>query len=306
MKHLFIINPAAAGNKGRVPELRAELTAFLDGRGLPYELYVTRAPGDAAVKIRAEAEGQDELRVYACGGDGTLNECVNGAFSLPNVAVTHYPRGTGNDFVKTFGEDARGFYDLARLTGGFVHPVDLIDVNGYKAVSVCSVGIDARIGTDVHTYSALPLAGGAAGYLVSLAVNIVRGINMDMTVTAGGETYAGRFALACVCNGRYYGGGFNPIPEADPCDGKLDVLLIRETSLPAFLALVGRYAKGRYRELGERAVRLTAESIEIASDKPFVINADGEALYGDTARMTVLPGGARVIFPSGTRFFEGH
>ncbi|MBR5381648.1 MAG: YegS/Rv2252/BmrU family lipid kinase [Oscillospiraceae bacterium] len=305
MKHLFIINPAAGGNKGRVPALVTGLTSFLETAALPYEIYVTSSPGDAASKIRAEAARSDGLRVYACGGDGTLNDCINGACGLHNVAVTHYPRGTGNDFIKTFGEDAKGFCDLERLVNGFTRPVDLIDVNGRKAISVCSVGVDARIGTDVHKYSGLPLVGGAAGYVVSLAVNILKGINTDMTVTAGDKSFSGRFTLACVCNGRYYGGGFNPVPEADPCDGLLDVLLIRETSLPAFLALVGKYAKGRYRELGRRAVRLTVRELEIASGEAFVINADGEALYGDRARITVIPGGANVIFPSGTRFFEG-
>lgn len=113
MKHLFVVNPVAGKSKpedklrliheaiGRLPQ---------DRRGVDeFEVYVTSAPMDAVGKIKAEAERCPDLRVYACGGDGTLNECVNGAALLPNVAVTHFPCGTGNDFIRMFGEEKARF-----------------------------------------------------------------------------------------------------------------------------------------------------------------------------------------------------
>ena len=102
MKHLFIVNPVAGG-KDRTPEVAAQAEAVLGAAGLDCEIYVTKAPMDAVDKIREEAKTCDDLRVFACGGDGTLNECVNGAALLPNVSVTCYPGGTGNDFIKAFG-----------------------------------------------------------------------------------------------------------------------------------------------------------------------------------------------------------
>ncbi|MCE6983484.1 lipid kinase, partial [Pseudomonas frederiksbergensis] len=88
--------------------------------------------------------------VYACGGDGTLNECVNGAVGHDNVAVTHFPCGTGNDFIKMFGEEKDRFFDLSDLVRGEVRPLDVMECCGRYAVNICSVGIDARIGTEVH------------------------------------------------------------------------------------------------------------------------------------------------------------
>ena len=103
MKHLFIVNPIAGG-KDKSAEVRAKVESAFRTRADSYEVYVTKAPMDAVDKIRREAASGEELRVYACGGDGTFNECVNGAALLPNVAVCPFPTGTGNDFCRTFGE----------------------------------------------------------------------------------------------------------------------------------------------------------------------------------------------------------
>ena len=98
MKHLFIVNPAA-GRSDRTAEISAKAAELFAGRENEFDVYVTKGPMDAPEAIkRAAAEG-GELRVYSCGGDGTYNECVCGAAGLPNVAVTPYATGTGNDFI---------------------------------------------------------------------------------------------------------------------------------------------------------------------------------------------------------------
>ncbi len=141
---------------------------------------------DACRHIRETAADGAELRVYACGGDGTLNECVNGAAGLPNTAVTHFPCGTGNDFIRMFDNEKSRFYDLTELINGEVRPLDVIKCNDRYAINICSLGIDARVGTDVHKYSGLPLVGGAAGYVVSLAVNYVKGVTTSLTAATEG------------------------------------------------------------------------------------------------------------------------
>ncbi len=304
MKHLFIINPVAGGKDQRL-EIMGAASGALHARGeTDYAFYVTRGPMDAVEKIRAaaaEAAGAGtELRVYACGGDGTLNECCNGAAGLPHVAVTQYPCGTGNDFIKQFGADKALFSQIGRLLDGEVRPLDLIFCNGRYSVNICSVGVDARIGTQVHRYSSLPLVGGATGYLVSVVVNLIRGINQRLTIATDGETpCTGDFALACVCNGTWYGGSFNPVPEARPDDGLLDVLLVRGVSRLTFLRLVGEYAKGNYARYPRYIRHVRARTVTIAGEAPFVINLDGEALESNRAEMTVCPGALRFLFPAG-------
>ena len=199
MRHLFMLNPASGGYSEK---LKSNVERTAEEYGIEYEIYLTTAPMDAAEKVKREAIKGVELRVYACGGDGTVSECAHGAAGYSNVAVTHFPTGTGNDFIKTFGDDFKLFRDLGELIEGESLPLDLIDVNGRKCLDIASVGIDARIGTDVHKYSKLPLIGGKTAYITSMVANIFKGINRVFTfITEEGEL-KGKFALACVCNGQ--------------------------------------------------------------------------------------------------------
>ena len=312
MKHLFIVNPVAGGKKNRHEESIREIHTIMSTYHEPYEIYITKAPMDACVKIKAEAETGGALRVYACGGDGTLNECVNGAAGYPHVAVTHYPTGTGNDFVKMFGKsDADLFRDLPALLGGCERPVDLIALQTPAGdvrlgVNICSVGIDARIGTDVHKYSRIPLIGGATGYVVSMFVNLVRGVNQKLKITAENLCLDASFALVCACNGRFYGGGFNPVPEALPDDGIIEFLIVKEVTRLKFIRVVGKYAKGRYKEFSDIITHIRGNSIRIESDKDLAVNVDGELIFAADITFNLIPGGVNFIFPTGMRFFASN
>ena len=302
MKHLFIVNPAAGG-KDSTDFVSAKVAQFFSGKEGDFEIYSTKAPMDAVKKIRYEANLCAELRVYACGGDGTLNECVCGAAGCDNVAVTHFPTGTGNDFIKTFGEEGKRFFELGELVNGEVRPLDLIDCNGRYSINICSVGIDARIGIDVHKYSKIPLIGGATGYVTSTAVNFVKGISEPLRVICGGKLYYGDMTLICACNGRFYGGGFNPVPDARPDDGLIDFLIVKQVSRLTFAKLVGKYAKGRYAEFPKYITHVQAASMDIESEKEIVVNVDGEVIRGKKISMKMIPGGVNFIFPAGMQFF---
>lgn len=302
MKHLFIVNPTAGG-RDHSEEVRAKVKAAFAQREGEYEVYVTHAPMDAPGKIIAEAEKCEHLRVYACGGDGTFNECINGAAQLDNVAVCPFPTGTGNDFCCMFGAEAELYRNLDALLDGEEHPIDLIDCNGRWCSNIASVGIDARIGTDVHKYSGLPLIGGAAGYVVSAIVNMFKGISRNMYIKCGDYYTEGEHTLIAVCNGRFYGGGFNPTPDARPDDGVLDFIIVRKVSLLTFAHLIGKYAKGRADEFVKYVTHLKGTDIEIGFDDDEVINIDGEAMFSRKVCMKLAPHAARLIVPKGMNFF---
>ena len=304
MKHLFIVNPTAGGKDSTEP-VSARVAQYFSGREGDFEIYTTKAPMDAAKKIRFEAALCHELRVYACGGDGTLNECVCGAAGAPNVAVTHFPTGTGNDFIKCFGhEDSERFRDLDALINGEVRPLDIIDCNGRKSINICSVGIDARIGTDVHKYSAIPVIGGATGYVTSLFVNLAKGLTQPLRVICNGKLFYGDLLLVCICNGNHYGGGFNPVPEARPDDGVLDFLVVSKVSRVTFLKVVANYAKGKYADYPQYITHLRGNSMEIDSEKEIVVNIDGEAIHTKHVSLKLIPGGVNFIFPSNMAYFK--
>ena len=295
MKHLFIVNPVAGG-KDRTAEITALAGQTLQSSGALFEVYVTKAPMDACDKIRADAAEGGELRVYACGGDGTLNECVNGAVGHANVAVTHFPCGTGNDFIKMFGEEKERFFDLAELVHGEVRALDVMECCGRYAINICSVGIDARIGTEVHQYH--------DSYVLSVVANLFKGIAQPLTVRGCGMDYSGGTSLICACNGRFYGGGFNPIPDSRPDNGKLEFLVVRDVSRLTFIRLVGKYAKGRYRELANLITHLEGDHLEIDSETELVVNIDGEALWSKHVNFDLIPGGVNFLVPANMAFFH--
>ena len=304
MKHLFIVNPAAGGSD-KTEEVRAKVvSAFAQRPEDEVEIYVTKAPLDATDKIRAEAAKGEELRVYACGGDGTFNECASGVMGFANAAVCPFPTGTGNDFCRMFGEEKDLFRDLEALADGTVRPIDAIDCNGRCSVNICSVGIDARIGTNVHRYTDLPLLGGSAAYVVSAAVEMFRGIARPMRIRCGDYTSDAQHALLCACNGRFYGGGFNPSLRARPDDGILDFYIAKEVSLLTLARLIGKYASGLADNYPEYLTHLQGDSIEVSFDEENVVNVDGEAIYARDVSMKLVPKALNLIVPKGMRFFE--
>jgi len=301
MKHLFIINPAA-GSRDRTKEYSENIHKICRARNVDYTILVSTAPGEAirisrkAAKLAAETG--EELRIYACGGDGTLNEIVNGAVGYDNVAVSVLSGGSGNDFVKIFDEP-KAFFDLHRLMDAEVATFDLIRCNEDIALNICSVGLDARIGTDVSRYKRLPLLHGFRAYAASTVVNVAKGIAEHYTVEVDGETIDGEMTFICVCNGRYYGGGFNPIPEADPSDGKLDVLLVKKVTRRQVPAIIGKYKNGRYKELSHVARYIKTDRVKIICDKPTPINLDGELRTAQEIEMKVAEEKIHFFYPKG-------
>jgi YegS/Rv2252/BmrU family lipid kinase len=300
MKHLFIINPAA-GSFDRTKAYTEIIEKACGARGLDYEIVVSAAPGDCTRLTREAALTGEEYRVYACGGDGTLNEVVAGAAGFDNVAVTVLSGGSGNDFVKLF-DDPKAFYDLERLLDAQEVTFDLIKCNDDLALNICSVGLDARIGTDVANYKRLPLLSGFRAYAVSTVVNVIKGIAEHYVVKVNGETIDAEHTLICVCNGRCYGGGFNPVPEADPTDGELDVLLVTKVSRLKVAEVIGKYKDGKYKQLDKLIRHLKTKEITIVCDKPTPINLDGELRIAQEVKMSVAEEKVRFFYPKGLSF----
>ncbi len=277
MKHVFIINPAA-GKKDCTAQLMDMAQALASRHGLEMECILTRRPGHAAETAQALARSGGEVRIYACGGDGTVNEVANGIAGWGSAAMTCIPVGTGNDFLRNFGDAAPLFQQAENLWDGPCFPLDAIDCNGRLALTVACSGFDAQVAHDVHTYGKLPLLGGQGSYVLSLAVNFaLRSLGHRWTVTLDGRAMEGEYVLAAVCNGRYYGGGFMPVAEARMDDGVLNTLIVDRVSRPVFLRFVGAYAKGEYYRLPGVARCYTAREIVIESrDRDIVTCLDGE------------------------------
>ena len=297
MKHLFIINPAA-GSRDRTREYSVAIHELCTEKNLDYRIEVSTAPGECTRLAREAAQSGEEVRIYACGGDGTLNEVAAGAAGYPNAAVTVFSGGSGNDFVKLFN-DPKAFFDLQRLLDAEETDFDMIDCNGDLALNICSVGLDARIGADVASYKRIPLLHGFRAYAASTVVNVIRGIAEHYVVEVGGETIDAEQTFVCVCNGRYYGGGFNPVPEADPADGLLDVLLVKKVTRAQVPLVIGKYKDGRYKELSQLVRHLRVKELKVRCDKATPVNLDGEVRMAQVVDFKVADKKLRFFYPKG-------
>ncbi len=303
-KIVFIINPAA-GKRDRSAEIEKLARACMEEDGRPYIVYKTKAPGDGEAFVREYAKDNpdSELLFVACGGDGTLNEVVNGAIGFRQASVTHYPCGTGNDFIKSLRIDPASFSDMKALISGESEEMDVIECAGRYSLNICSVGLDARVSALVSKIKTIPLISGSGAYILSLVTNLFKKIAEKYRISVNNQVYDGDYVIVVAANGTHYGGGFNPVPEALPNDGILDFLLVKKLSRFVIAKVVNKYREGRYREIMKYFTRLSGRALELTSEKPVAVNVDGEVYFEKNVLITLsdkkilfgLPAGASSV-----------
>ena len=124
----------------------------------------------------------------------------------------------------------------------------------------------------------------------------------EVTVEVDGQTVDKEMTLICVCNGQYYGGGFHPVPEADPTDGLLDVLLIEKVSRLKVAQVIGKFKDGRYKELPKLVRHIKTDRLTIRCDRPSAINLDGELRISDVVDIRVADEKIRFFYPKGLTY----
>ena len=298
MKHIFIINPAA-GKSDKTAEYTARIEAACGA--LDYEIAISRCPGDCTRIAREAAQTGEEVRLYACGGDGTLNEVVAGAAGYENAAVTVFVGGSGNDFVKIFS-DRDAFRDLERLLDAETATFDLIDCNGDSAINICCVGLDSRVGAQMARFKRLPFVSGSMAYILSTVVNLFKGISEHYIVEVDGERIDSEMTFVCVANARYYGGGFYAVPDAQPDDGKLDILLVKKLHIWQIPNALAKYKAGKYRQLGAIARHIRTDRITIRCDRESPVNLDGEIRMAKDVHIRIADKKIRFFYPRGLTY----
>ena len=205
-----------------------------------------------ALPILAELLAKDPYaHIVAHGGDGTMGEAVGGIMAADAGATalfTGVPAGSGNDFMRYMSEE--------KNEAGREYPLDLILTNGKYSDNVVNVGFDCTVVSEAERIRKTPGVGNSFSYILGVvsALSKKEAFETDVIMkdikTADGikeeETLSGRFLLAAICNCRYYGGGFKVAPKAECDDGFLDVMLIKNVSLPKFASLVSGFRKGSH------------------------------------------------------------
>ena len=314
--HVFLVNPAA-GPESCVKEF-VSITDKFKRTKKDTRVIVSEYKGEISEKVKNFTEtARDKDRkvfFYACGGDGTLNEAVNGVMRVENhenAAITHITRGSGNDFVKSFSNpkafsEVSFFYEEKNI---HEYDVDILEISSdletKYGLNICSFGLDARIGTSIDRFRRSVFFPEKYAYMASAAINTVKGVSKPMTISLT-ETDGSRvkvemdMTLACFCNGGHYGGSFTPIPDTKFNDGIIEALLVKKASRFEIARLMKIYGEGRYRELGGYAKRYSVREATITTAKNEPVNIDGELMISRETNVKILPKAIKFFAPKNT------
>ncbi len=301
MRHIFIINPAA-GKSDRSEEFRRQIHNLKTEDCV--EIYITKCEGDARDKARMEAEVGDEIRIYACGGDGTANEILTGIAGYKNCAMGIIPLGSGNDFVRAFEPLTKeDFLDVQKMVDGNDKKIDLLECNGHYSMNVMSVGFDAAVAKNVSKFKRWKGVNGSFAYKISVLYCLFTKRKHKVQIVIDGENFKKSeektTLLAIGGNGRFYGGGFKAAPEALLDDGYMDFVHSNTLSVLKFVRMIGKYRKGVHLN-NPKLPFITfkrCKKIKFVADTPIDINFDGEIFEENNPEVTLLEGALRIVLP---------
>jgi diacylglycerol kinase (ATP) len=305
MKIRVIVNPkAGAGSAGRkIPEL---IRAF-GARGLTYDVVETRMAGDATRLARlARTDGVELLAVV--GGDGTLNEVSRGYIDDSGSPVEGpplgvIPAGTGGDFRKSFDVGKEVAESVERMLTAAPRPLDLgvLELTSDSGapvrttfVNIASFGLSGRVDRLVND-SPKWMGGQVAFFVGSLrALGTYR--NAPVTIRVDGRPWhEGRVIVGAIANGRFFGGGMEIAPRADPADGLFDVVVIGDLTVAASLRLTPAIYKGTLLEQpGISSTRATTVEAEPIGNTDVFIDCDGETPGKLPLRARIAKGALRI------------
>ena len=307
MKHVFVINPAA-GKDNSFENIRQILE--LKKVDVDYELYETQAPGDATAYIRNFCERyKDPVRFYACGGDGTLNEVVNGVVGYPHASMGCYPCGSGNDFVKYYG-GKKVFWDVEALLEGKEEYIDLMRVGNKYAINATHFGFDSSVAQTMMNVRRKKLIGGKNAYTTGVVVGLFKAMKNACRVSVDGELINpdGQLLLCTIANGQYVGGAFRCAPRSLDNDGLLEVCLVKPVSHLTFFKLISGYTEGTHLENPKFQKYLQyrrGKKIEIDAPEGFVYSFDGELIRQNHFTVEVVHDAIRFVVPKNAQYLPG-
>jgi len=292
-KYFVIVNLIAG--QGRCKELFPKVKLELDRRKIEYDLHFTNEPMEAidVAKMGIEAGFS---HIVAMGGDGTVNEIVNGLLGT-NATLAVIPAGTGNDFIRMLGIPVNPMQAIDTLLDGVARTVDLGQVEDDRCfVNGLGIGIDAQVARAVLKMERLK---GAAAYITAAVREVFRFQAFPVTLS----TLEEQLELTClslgISNGLYAGGGFKLAPRADIDDGLLDLCAIGDYPKPERLFRLPKVRAGKHADWKNVTYRQTNE-VTVSSPKKLIAHVDGEPyrLPSDSFTVRALPQALRVLVPT--------
>jgi diacylglycerol kinase (ATP) len=288
---LIVFNPAA----GQAESLAQELSACCDilrAGGWSVEVAPTTGPGDGS-RLAREAAAQGCDVVIAAGGDGTINEVVNGLAGT-RTALGALPIGTMNVWIRELGLPLQPRAAAEALLSARVHPIDLGRAGERYFLLMAGVGFDAAVVTEVRSGEKRRL--GAFAYVLRALELAFRFRGTPVRLTVDGKVLRRRTLLIVLGNSQLYGGVIKITARASIDDGLLDLCLIKgNTFLGAPLRLASIFFQRHM--LDPKIEYHRARSVRIESRKQMPVQVDGDHIGSTPITIAVAPGVLRALLP---------
>ena len=300
----FVVNPTA-GKGGGKATLIDKINEVCKKLGEKYEIHITSEKGDATeyAKRMSDEHKDKELRFYACGGDGTLNEVANGIVGNGNASLAAIPAGTGNDFIKSFSNNEL-FSDIEAQLCGKPKLIDVIRFGTKICVNVLNIGFDCNVVIAMKKIRGKINVPNKIAYTLGIIKSFFDKFGRRYSISYdGGEPVNKIFTLAAFGNGSIYGGGYKAAPYASIDDGLIDVCTVDKVSRFQFISIIGKYKAGAHADpekpldiIGYRKCK----KVHFASDKPVGVCFDGEIDELAEFDIEVIPEAIPFIVPRGS------
>lgn len=297
-RYLLIVNPA--GGSGKTMKALPEIESLLAERNVDYEFHFTREPYHATDIVRARGDKFDVI--VSVGGDGTINEIINGLPDI-NKPLGIIPIGTGNDFARSCCIPYDNIHEAINiLLNHDSRHVDLGVANDYRFINVMGLGFEGR---SSEIGRALTMLKGPVKYLVAIGYTLFAYKRIPVKITIGDQVIEEKTFLISIGNGWNVGGGLQLTPRAKLDDGMFDICYVKNISRYRIVSNFTRLYNGTIDELDEIEM-YRGKHITIESDVQLPLHLDGEVLNGDRSNIniTILPKAQEIIgnWTGDTRF----
>jgi diacylglycerol kinase (ATP) len=300
---VFLVNPASAN--GSTQKAWPEIAHRAAAAGLEGQTLFSEGPGGIA-RVAERAAGMGAKRIVAVGGDGTVNEAVNGLLAVgagKEVELAVIPRGTGTDFVRTFKIPTKLDQAIALARDGKVREIDAGRV-AYRAwdgsdgsayfANIASAGMSGAVARRANATS--KALGGKASFLWATLAVFAGWRNAEVAVDVDETHREGSMLDVIVANCEWLGGGMHMTPKAEPDDGLFDVLLIGDITKRDLVQTLPKIYRGTHLP-HPKAEELRGRSVRVDAPTPLPIELDGEQPGTTPATFEVVPRALRLVVP---------
>ena len=270
MKYIFIINPIAG--RGKYKKILPNIEKICNERKIDYEIKYISKEKDGA-QIASEYKNEENV-IYVVGGDGTITKTIAGIVGTKNKLGV-IPAGSGNDTYRTI-----------KLLPKGETKIDLAKINDTYFINVACTGVDAEVANNIDKLRKTKIPTSQL-YNASIIYTFVKFKNKTMKLHTDIKDINSKYTILSICNGEYYGGGFNIAPKAELTDGLLDIYYAEKMSKIKMIPLLLKMKKGKHE--GKRKIhKFRTNHVEIDFEEEITFNVDGEKVTNNHFTIDIL------------------